>query len=241
MQHRARRLAAIAALATISLLVGLPGLAAAASSRQTSPRPGLGVIDMVQRMCNGSSYGWQRVAADNGVKGPNYIVYADRKYNVTCYKPGSAGSTSKPSTKPTKTSPSAWVNPLPHSTCISGWGAARIGHSHHGLDLVSSAKYVVAIARGVVVFNGYESGGAGYYVKVRHSKSLVSVYMHLASRPGLDVGDVLNPGDIVGRQGGSGDADGRIHLHFELRRTVDYGTWFNPAPTLRAHGIRIGC
>lgn len=243
MTLRVRRVAATAVLAILACLAAAPGIAAAAQVGGWShPRPGKGVIDMVIRTC-GSSYGWERVAADNGLSAP-FIVYEERSYKITCYS-----KTNPPTAKPPAvTKPSArggWTMPLIGARCVSGWGAPRAGHSHHGIDLVSSSRAVVAAALGKVIFEGYETGGAGNYIKIRHGTgpgARIGVYMHLAGPSPLSVGDSVVKGQYVGKSGDTGDPKpGAIHLHFELR-TREYEHWVDPTPYLEAHGVNVpGC
>ena len=65
-----------------------------------------------------------------------------------------------------------------------------------------------------------------------------TVYMHMRTRSFLRVGQSVRAGQTIGYVGRTGDATGP-HLHFEIHR----GAWhpFNPAPFLRARGVRVGC
>lgn len=59
--------------------------------------------------------------------------------------------------------------------------------------------------------------GCGYEVIILHADSLSTQYCHLASAPGLQVGDTVNGGQDIGYQGSTGWATGK-HLHFALWR-----------------------
>jgi murein DD-endopeptidase MepM/ murein hydrolase activator NlpD len=87
---------------------------------------------------------------------------------------------------------------------------------HTGLDLLAPAgRAVSAAASGSVTFAGYDAGGYGYLVVVRHSLGVTTWYAHLSHilvRRGQRVG----AGATLGRVGASGHATGP-HLHFEVR------------------------
>jgi murein DD-endopeptidase MepM/ murein hydrolase activator NlpD len=87
---------------------------------------------------------------------------------------------------------------------------------HSGQDYVADAGTpVTAAGAGCVSFAGWDAGGYGDLVVLRHPSGLTSWYAHLseiAVRPGQCVG----AGVLVGRVGATGRATGP-HLHFELR------------------------
>lgn len=248
MTQRVRRVIATAMLATVALVATVPGIAAAASSRQTQPRIGYGMIDMVERAC-GSPYGWERNARDNGVAPPEYIVYADRSYSITCYKPGTASTASTSTSKPARptgyvglmsrapVSSSGWTHPLPGSWCSGDWGDPRAGHLHQGVDLMrGTGAPIYAAAAGTVTLIKY-SGGAGWYVVVDHGR-YNTVYMHNREKTWLvRVGQRVRAGQAIAFVGETGDATAP-HLHFE----VHDGAW-HPIPAgnfMRQHGVNVG-
>jgi len=87
---------------------------------------------------------------------------------------------------------------------------------HTGVDFTAPAGTpVVAAGYGCVESAGWNSGGYGNLVVVRHRLGMTSWYAHLAGiavRPGT----CLSAGDRVGSVGATGNATGP-HLHFELR------------------------
>lgn len=87
---------------------------------------------------------------------------------------------------------------------------------HAGLDFPARhGTPVLASRRGVVASAGWDSGGFGNLVVVRHARGVTTWYAHLARvlvRPGERVGR----GDRVGTVGATGLASGP-HLHLEVR------------------------
>ena len=100
---------------------------------------------------------------------------------------------------------------------------------HAGLDFPAPyGTSVRAAARGRVVFAGWDSGGYGYLVRVRHRHGVRTLYAHL-SRIRVHRGQLVRTGTRVGNVGASGAATGP-HLHFEVRLR---GAAVNPLPALR--------
>ncbi len=114
------------------------------------------------------------------------------------------------------------------------WGASRSGgRGHRGTDIMSDKGVeVLAVADGVVetLGNGPRSG---YYIRLVHAGGWESWYMHLANdtpgtddgrggeatayADGLDEGDVVAAGQLIGYVGDSGNAEWTgSHTHFEL-------------------------
>jgi peptidoglycan hydrolase-like protein with peptidoglycan-binding domain len=87
---------------------------------------------------------------------------------------------------------------------------------HPGLDYVAGAGTpVTAAGAGCVVRAGWDGGGYGNLVVLRHRLGLTSWYAHLSTiavRPG----ECVAVGALVGRVGATGRSTGP-HLHFELR------------------------
>jgi murein DD-endopeptidase MepM/ murein hydrolase activator NlpD len=92
----------------------------------------------------------------------------------------------------------------------------RGGAFHTGLDYPRAHGTAVAAAgRGCVSFVGWDPGGYGNLVVIRHRLGMTSWYAHVSSI-GVRVGTCLVAGRIIGRVGSTGNATGP-HLHFELR------------------------
>lgn len=81
--------------------------------------------------------------------------------------------------------------------------------------------------RGVVSFAGWNSGGSGYLVVVRHRLGFESWYAHL-SRIASWRGEPVTGGTRLGDVGSTGRSTGP-HLHFEVRLN---GTPVDPRPRL---------
>ena len=98
----------------------------------------------------------------------------------------------------------------------SRFGAGRAGHSHQGQDVFAKCGTKMVAARaGRVQFNQYHSS-AGYYVVIDGYKTDYDyVYMHLQERSPFHAGDRVKTGQMIGRVGETGNAQG-CHLHYEM-------------------------
>lgn len=149
---------------------------------------------------------------------------------------GTAAGKSKRSTPAKRTGP-AWRHPMPSGGVTSCYGL-RWGALHAGIDLAApSGTPVRAVGSGRVTSAGWAYPGYGISVMVRHGKGVLTHYAHLSSTS-VRVGQKVAAGQVVGREGSTGDSTGP-HLHFEVHK----GLWrqINPAPWLRARGIQVAC
>ena len=117
------------------------------------------------------------------------------------------------------------------------------GRRHTGLDFPRGyGAPVGAAGRGVVAFAGWNSGGYGNLVVVKHRLGFETWYAHMA-RVSVRRGQAVTGGSRVGYVGSTGRSSGP-HLHFEARR---FGTPIDPRPRLlsisaaRASGRRLVC
>lgn len=115
------------------------------------------------------------------------------------------------------------------------WGAPRSGgRSHRGTDVFAGYRApVYAITSGVVSRHSSSGlGGIGLYL--RGDDGNVYYYAHLDSiDPGASVGTRVTAGELVGRNGSSGNASRSApHVHFELH--PGGGAAINPYPWLAA-------
>lgn len=93
-----------------------------------------------------------------------------------------------------------------------GW---RDGRNHNGVDLeLHQWDSVYSMFAGVVRFSK-RYAGYGKVVVVRHYNGLETLYAHL-SRINVNHGDIVEPGDLIGFGGQTGNARG-THLHMEIR------------------------
>jgi len=94
-----------------------------------------------------------------------------------------------------------------------GW---RWGRMHNGVDLdLNTGDTVVAAFDGIVRFSGWNNGGYGNLVIIRHYNGLETYYAHLSSRDCKDNQEV-KAGECIGLGGSTGRSYGP-HLHFEVR------------------------
>lgn len=119
------------------------------------------------------------------------------------------------------------------SQLSKNYGDPRDGgdRTHEGLDLLAAeGAYVVSPTDAVVTRVG-EGSSAGKYVYTANPGGETFAYMHLADvADGLRAGDVLEPGELIGYVGNTGNAaGGPAHLHFEIR---DGRTPTDPYPRL---------
>jgi murein DD-endopeptidase MepM/ murein hydrolase activator NlpD len=104
----------------------------------------------------------------------------------------------------------------PIAAPVSDRFGPRGGTFHTGVDYAAPLGQAVAAAgRGCVSWAGYDSGGYGNLVVVRHRLGMTTFYAHLSSIA-VRQGQCVVAGDRVGRVGSTGHSTGP-HLHFEMR------------------------
>jgi murein DD-endopeptidase MepM/ murein hydrolase activator NlpD len=106
---------------------------------------------------------------------------------------------------------------------------------HNGIDfLTPTGTLLYAVDDGEVAQVGFEDGGFGNYIVIRHSWG-ESIYAHLSSTA-VSQGQVVGPGQYIGASGNSGGSTGP-HLHFAIRmnpyqRSDGWGGFSDPLPYL---------
>jgi murein DD-endopeptidase MepM/ murein hydrolase activator NlpD len=119
----------------------------------------------------------------------------------------------------------------------SSWGEPRSGHRHHqGIDIFARrGTPVVAAAEGVVVRIGTTDRLGGNTVWIAGKPSTLYYYAHLDGfRPGLQVGDRVAAGDVLGRVGNTGNARTTPpHLHFGMYPAARAFWPIDPTPMLK--------
>ena len=129
------------------------------------------------------------------------------------------------------------------------WGAGRSGGRRHaGTDIMSpKGSWIVAVDDGIVERLEWNRL-SGWNIMIRHAGAWTSHYLHLnndttgtddgeggpeaAFAEGLEVGNFVKAGEVIGFVGDSGNAEHTgSHTHFELH--VD-GRKVNPYPYLAA-------
>jgi LysM repeat protein len=107
------------------------------------------------------------------------------------------------------------------TTSRFGWRRYRY---HYGIDInLETGDTVRAAFDGMVRYAGYNKGGFGNLVVIRHINGLETLYAHL-SKITVDTNQIIKAGDILGLGGNTGRSYGS-HLHFETRFL---GTAFDP-------------
>ena len=98
----------------------------------------------------------------------------------------------------------------------SNFGPRRRNRMHYGIDLkVQTGDTIYAAFDGKIRLCQFERRGYGYYVVMRHTNGLETVYGHL-SKFLVSENDVVKSGDPIALGGNTGRSTG-AHLHFEFR------------------------
>lgn len=117
------------------------------------------------------------------------------------------------------------------------YGGAPL-RGHNGIDLaLPVGTPVLAVDAGQVMGTGYEAGGFGNWIKIRHAWG-ESIYTHLDSISGLGR---VEAGQEIARSGNTGGSTGP-HLHLGIRvgpynRADGWGGCTDPLPLLPAGSV----
>ena len=134
---------------------------------------------------------------------------------------------------------SGMIHPLPGGRVSSEFGPRSFDGFHWGIDVAvpgHPSAPLLAVADGVVVAAGWDSGGGGNTITLRHNingQIVDTFYAHMAGPTPLAVGTVVSQGQVVGTKGSTGLSFGP-HLHFEIhpggfrwRNSVNPRLWIN--------------
>ncbi len=116
----------------------------------------------------------------------------------------------------------SFAAPLKGYAINSAYGLRRLAgesraRQHKGVDIAAPlGTSVFVAAEGEVMRTGYDAGGYGRFIEVRHPNGMSTLYAHL-SRVDVARGDRLGSGERIGLVGSTGRSTGP-HLHFEVRR-----------------------
>ncbi|MEA2445334.1 MAG: hypothetical protein QOJ12_2626, partial [Thermoleophilales bacterium] len=143
-----------------------------------------------------------------------------RRARATRSGGGSTGTTG------TASGPVRFLRPL-NAPMGDGFGFVS-GRNHTGIDFPApSGTPIGAAGRGTVTFAGWNSGGYGNLMIVRHRLGYETWYAHLSGFT-AGVGTSVAGGVQIATVGSTGRSTGP-HLHFEVRKD---GVPINPAPYL---------
>jgi murein DD-endopeptidase MepM/ murein hydrolase activator NlpD len=114
---------------------------------------------------------------------------------------------------PPSTSTTGYIWPA-KGTLTSGYGP-RWGRMHRGIDIAApTGTPIHAAADGVVERAGWNNGGYGYLVDIRHTDGTLTRYGH-NSRILVQPGQTIQQGQQISAMGSTGFSTGP-HLHFEV-------------------------
>ena len=91
----------------------------------------------------------------------------------------------------------------------------RYNRMHTGADMSGSSGTPIASCRAGTVVMAGSQGGFGNAVVIDHGGGMATLYAH-QSRIGVDAGQRVSAGDVIGYVGSTGMSTGP-HLHFEVR------------------------
>ncbi|MFE4922927.1 M23 family metallopeptidase [Streptomyces sp. NPDC056661] len=139
---------------------------------------------------------------------------------------------------------SSWMAPVSQYKLSASFGndGSRWAHKHSGQDFaVPVGTKVEAAHSGVVVKAGPNGGGDGpaygNAIVIKHDNGMYSQYAHL-SRIDVHIGQSVEKGQKIALSGNTGNSSGP-HLHFEIRKTANYGSAVNPVAFLYKQGVTV--
>ncbi len=138
--------------------------------------------------------------------------------------------------KAAKRKQNQWVLPVTGYSLTARFGqsSALWSRRHTGLDLAGpSGSTIVSVAAGTVKSAGYE-GSYGNRTVITLADGTEVWYAH-QSRLAATPGDKVDPGQVIGYTGSTGNVTGP-HLHLEIHPPGGGGA-VDPEPVLREHGV----
>jgi murein DD-endopeptidase MepM/ murein hydrolase activator NlpD len=123
-------------------------------------------------------------------------------------------------------------SPLPYSRVTSGFSHRRFHpvlkryRPHYGVDFgAPTGTPVRATAGGTVTFAGWDRGGGGNTIKLRHPNNFETYYLHLSRFvKGVSRGRPVRQGEVIGYVGSTGLSTGS-HLDYRVKQR---GRYINP-------------
>jgi murein DD-endopeptidase MepM/ murein hydrolase activator NlpD len=110
------------------------------------------------------------------------------------------------------------------SNIISGYNYTD---SHHALDIAATlGSPIMSPTQAKVIQATNDPNGYGNFVMLETIKEGYKIILGHLSEITVNVGDLVDPGDVVGKAGSTGNSTGP-HLHFEIR-TAGGGGFVNP-------------
>lgn len=91
--------------------------------------------------------------------------------------------------------------------------------AHHGVDYAApTGTPVKSIGAGTVIGKGFQAGGGGNFLKIKHNSVYTTTYMHLSRfAPGMQTGKTVQQGEVIGFVGSTGLSTGP-HLDFRVHK-----------------------
>ncbi len=122
--------------------------------------------------------------------------------------------------------------PLEYKRITSGYTTARFhpilgrNTTHLAIDYAAAiGTPIMAVGDGTVTFAGWNSGGFGNFVTIKHNDTFITEYAHLSGfAKGIKSGVRVVQGQVIGYVGSTGLSTGP-HLHYQIRQN---GTLVNP-------------
>jgi murein DD-endopeptidase MepM/ murein hydrolase activator NlpD len=116
----------------------------------------------------------------------------------------------------------------PAKGTITSYFGSRWGRQHKGIDMDDNyGKQIYAADDGVVILTKSDPDGYGYYIVIKHSDELTTLYAHMyRSTVRVSEGQRVKKGQWIADIGNNGRSTGS-HLHFEVHKN---GTAVDPMP-----------
>lgn len=195
-------------------------------------------VDFYRQIQQGDTYRFafeRQVRPDGSMRGGHVIaaelVNQGEPYHAVWFDPNDDGYGSYFDLEGESVRRAFLLRPIQFSRISSRFSRSRYHpilrrwRAHRGVDFAAGyGTPVEATGDGVVTHRG-RLGGLGNAVVIRHPRGFVTRYGHLRSfAPGLNVGDRVRQGELVGHVGSTGLATGP-HVHYEMIR---HGSHIDP-------------
>lgn len=117
------------------------------------------------------------------------------------------------------------------------WNRYALDFQHTAGAQATAGRPALAAADGTVEIAGWGGGDSfGWYVQLDHDDGYRTIYAHLDERPGVEPGQAVSRGDMLGRAGCTGLCTGP-HIHFVLMHN---GKSIPPEPMCGQTGLDTG-